>query len=124
MNLRPLGYEPSELPLLPFRYNLLTRVVGIEPTLTILETVVLHLNYTRNNGKRGIRTPEPKGADLQSAAFSLFAIFPKYNSVSISTMSPPLYGLFSVTDIGCKPFVYLLRLIDLHHTFLYGRRIP
>ncbi len=30
------------------------------------------------DGKRGIRTPEPEGADLQSAAFSLFAIFPKH----------------------------------------------
>ena len=27
----------------------------------------------------GIRTPEPEGADLQSAAFSLFATLPKYN---------------------------------------------
>ena len=28
------------------------------------------------HGERGIRTPEPEGADLQSAAFSLFAISP------------------------------------------------
>ena len=39
-------------------------------------------------------------------------------SVPISTDKPPLlYGLFSVSDIDCKPFVYLLRLIDLYHTF-------
>ena len=31
------------------------------------------------NGERGIRTPEPEGADLQSAAFSLFAISPTIN---------------------------------------------
>ena len=30
------------------------------------------------HGERGIRTPEPEGADLQSAAFSLFATLPKY----------------------------------------------
>ena len=58
--------------------TLLTRAVGIEPTLKVLETLVLPLNYARNYGRGGIRTPEPEGADLQSAAFSLFAIFPKY----------------------------------------------
>ena len=30
------------------------------------------------DGRGGIRTPEPEGADLQSAAFSLFATLPKY----------------------------------------------
>ena len=29
------------------------------------------------DGRGGIRTPEPEGADLQSAAFSLFATLPK-----------------------------------------------
>ena len=56
---------------------LLTRAVGIEPTLKVLETLVLPLNYARNYGRGGIRTPEPEGADLQSAAFSLFATLPK-----------------------------------------------
>ena len=56
--------------------TLLTRAVGIEPTLKVLETLVLPLNYARNYGRGGIRTPEPEGADLQSAAFSLFAISP------------------------------------------------
>ena len=31
------------------------------------------------HGERGIRTPEPEGADLQSAAFSLFATLPNKN---------------------------------------------
>ena len=57
---------------------LLTRAVGLEPTLKVLETLVLPLNYARNYGRGGIRTPEPEGADLQSAAFSLFATLPKY----------------------------------------------
>ena len=56
---------------------LLTRAVGIEPTLKVLETLVLPLNYARYYGRGGIRTPEPEGADLQSAAFSLFATLPK-----------------------------------------------
>ena len=55
-----------------------TGVVGIEPTLTVLETVVLPLNYIPiiKNGREWIRTTEPEGADLQSAAFSHFATLP------------------------------------------------
>ena len=56
-----------------------TRAVGIEPTLKVLETLVLPLNYARYYGRGGIRTPEPEGADLQSAAFSLFATLPNIN---------------------------------------------
>ena len=56
-----------------------TGTAGIEPTPKVLETFVLPLNYVpKNGGKKWIRTTEPEGADLQSAAFSLFAIFPKY----------------------------------------------
>ena len=54
-------------------------VVGIEPTPKVLETSILPLNYTpinNNGGGRQIRTAEPEGADLQSAAFSHFAIPP------------------------------------------------
>ena len=37
----------------------------------VLETIVLPLNYIPNiNGGEWIRTTEPEGADLQSAAFS------------------------------------------------------
>ena len=56
-----------------------TGTAGIEPTPKVLETFVLPLNYVpKNGGKKWIRTTEPEGADLQSAAFSLFAIFPAY----------------------------------------------
>ena len=55
----------------------LTRAVGIEPTLKVLETFVLPLYDARTNyGRERIRTSEPEGADLQSAAFSLFATLP------------------------------------------------
>ena len=37
------------------------------------------LNAEYAHGEGGIRTPEPEGADLQSAAFSLFAISPTIN---------------------------------------------
>ena len=54
-------------------------VVGIEPTLKVLETFVLPLNYTPINRMvegGGFEPPNPEGADLQSAAFSHFAIPP------------------------------------------------
>jgi hypothetical protein len=56
-----------------------TGVVGIEPTPKVLETFVLPLNYTpiMYGGGGRIRTAEPEGADLQSAAFSHFATPPK-----------------------------------------------
>ena len=54
-----------------------TGTAGIEPTPKVLETFVLPLNYVpKNGGKKWIRTTEPEGADLQSAAFSLFATLP------------------------------------------------
>ena len=72
---------------------LLTRAVGIEPTLKVLETLVLPLNYARNYGRGGIRTPEPEGADLQSAAFSLFATLPSYKqNMARDGIEPPTHG--------------------------------
>ena len=52
--------------------------VGIEPTSKVLETSILPLNYVPiyNGGGGQIRTAEPEGADLQSAAFSHFATPP------------------------------------------------
>ena len=52
---------------------------GIEPTSKVLETFILPLNYATiklNGGGGQIRTAEPEGADLQSAAFSHFATPP------------------------------------------------
>ncbi len=55
--------------------------VGIEPTLEVLETSVLPLNYAPKlvvvEGD-GFEPPNPEGADLQSAAFSHFATPPQY----------------------------------------------
>ena len=54
--------------------------VGIEPTSKVLETSILPLNYAPiyYGGGGQIRTAEPEGADLQSAAFSHFATPPKW----------------------------------------------
>ena len=54
--------------------------VGIEPTSKVLETSILPLNYAPiyDGGGGQIRTAEPEGADLQSAAFSHFATPPKW----------------------------------------------
>ena len=65
--------------------------VGIEPTPKVLETSILPLNYAPINGGGGqIRTAEPEGADLQSAAFSLFA-------------TPPDKSIKMVEDDGIEP---------------------
>ena len=60
----------------------LAGVVGIEPTSKVLETCILPLKYAPiklklYGGGGQIRTAEPEGADLQSAAFSHFATPPK-----------------------------------------------
>jgi hypothetical protein len=53
-------------------------MTGFEPVLTVLETAVLPLTPHPYDGGGGrIRTAEPKGIDLQSTAFSLFATPPK-----------------------------------------------
>ena len=53
--------------------------VGIEPTLEVLETSVLPLNYApiKMVEGDGFEPPNPEGADLQSAAFSHFATPPR-----------------------------------------------
>ena len=99
----------------PYSY---TRAVGIEPTLKVLETLVLPLNYARNYGRGGIRTPEPEGADLQSAAFSLFATLPKYingarrnRTADTWSFNPLLYqlsyrALLREQDLNLRPSGY------------------
>ena len=92
---RPCGHwilSPARLPIPP-RRQIVTGVAGFEPThegvkvpcLTawlypkksadISHFIIVTMNA---NGERGIRTPEPEGADLQSAAFSHFATLPNY----------------------------------------------
>ncbi len=65
--------------------------VGIEPTSKVLETSILPLNYAPiyDGGGGQIRTAEPEGADLQSAAFSHFATPPK-NGAGQRTWTPNL----------------------------------
>ena len=65
-------------------------VVGIEPTPKVLETSILPLNYTPIYGGGQIRTAEPEGADLQSAAFSHFAT-PPFVRVPARGLEPPTY---------------------------------
>ena len=65
--------------------------VGIEPTSKVLETSILPLNYVpKLRWWRGqIRTAEPEGADLQSAAFSHFATL--HEMVPARGLEPPTY---------------------------------
>src|SRR5699024_4667947 len=76
-----------------FIVKIKTGVVGIEPTSKVLETFVLPLNYTPKmvEGER-FELPNPKGADLQSAAFSLFATPPFPKMVARDGIEPPTQG--------------------------------
>ena len=65
----PLGYTAI--------YVLLTGVAGFEPTHEGVKVPCLTAwLYPKKNGGEWIRTTEPKGTDLQSAAFSHFATPP------------------------------------------------
>ncbi len=61
----------------------MTGVAGFEPTHEGVKVPCLTAWLYPKNGERGIRTPEPEGADLQSAAFSHFAISPNNKNYSI-----------------------------------------
>ena len=81
---RSMGIEPTNVGATIRCVNhfattaILAGTVGIEPTLEVLETSVLPLNYApiRMVEGDGFEPPNPKGADLQSAAFSHFATPP------------------------------------------------
>ena len=58
----------------------LAGAAGIEPTLTVLETAVLPLNYApkiKLVEADGFEPPNREGTDLQSAAFGHFAKPPR-----------------------------------------------
>ena len=89
--------------------------VGIEPTSKVLETSILPLNYAPiyDGGGGQIRTAEPEGADLQSAAFSHFA-------------TPPIFKWWRMTGSNrrpsaCKADALPAELI-LQHGDSYGTR--
>ena len=68
----------------------LAGAVGIEPTPEVLETSVLPLNYAPKMVEGdGFEPPNPKGADLQSAAFSHFATPPRM--VPAAGLEPATY---------------------------------
>ena len=60
------------------------------------------------DGRGGIRTPEPEGADLQSAAFSLFATLPKYKQMARDGIEPPTHGasIHCSTNWATEPSSY------------------
>ena len=77
-----------------------TGVAGFEPTHEGVKVPCLTAWLYPNilNGERGIRTPEPEGADLQSAAFSLFAISPSNQHKLLYQKSKKIASVF------CKLF--------------------
>ena len=87
---RMMGIEPTSVGTTircvnHFATTAMAGAVGIEPTSKVLETSILPLKYAPiklkiYGGGGQIRTAEPEGADLQSAAFSHFATPPYYST--------------------------------------------
>ena len=74
----------------------LAGAAGIEPTLTVLETAVLPLNYApkiKLVEADGFEPPNREGTDLQSAAFGHFAKPPRLKRKLVPTrgLEPPTY---------------------------------
>ena len=84
---------------------LLAGAVGIEPTLKVLETLVLPLNYAPIMVEGdGFEPPNPEGADLQSAAFSHFATPPKNIKMAEEEGFEPPRGLTRLSVFKTDPF--------------------
>ncbi len=79
--------------------------VGIEPTLKVLETLVLPLNYAPKVVEGdGFEPPNPEGADLQSAAFSHFATPPMNIKMAEEEGFEPPRGLTRLSVFKTDPF--------------------
>lgn len=99
----------------------LTGVAGFEPTHDRVKVCCLtawrYPNMIRNGGKR-IRTSEPEGTDLQSAAFGRFAIPPNQYSINIPLFPYKMQGLLAIFFIYHKIFVF--RLFLSQHPSIYS----
>ena len=95
-----------------------TGVAGFEPTNDGVKVRCLTAWLYPNGGGGQIRTAEPEGADLQSAAFSLFATLPKYingarrnRTADTWSFNPLLYqlsyrALLREQDLNLRPSGY------------------
>ena len=80
---------------------------GIEPTLTVLETAVLPLNYApKKYGGEWIRTTEPEGTDLQSVAFSHFATPPWWRGTESNCRHMELQSIALPTELPSHQINY------------------
>ena len=79
----------------------------------------------KQDGERGIRTPEPEGADLQSAAFSLFAISQTINRVYYIMKIYKKQALFCEIIVFNQNFhsffKFFIKTIDI--SILYNRKL-
>ncbi len=84
---------------------------GIEPTLTVLETAVLPLNYAPNGGE-WIRTTEPEGTDLQSVAFSHFATPPWWRGTESNCRHMELQSIALPTELPSHKKMKIIKIIN------------
>ena len=81
------------------------------------KSLALPLGYTPLiNGER-IRTPEPEGADLQSAAFSLFTISPMFNELLY-------HEIFNKTSIILSNYSFQSKFPQLFKFFIKLSTFP
>ena len=71
---------------------LLTRAVGIEPTLKVLETLVLPLNYARNMEGEGFEPPNPKERIYSPPRLASSLPFHDLYFMARDGIEPPTHG--------------------------------
>ena len=71
---------------------LLTRAVGIEPTLKVLETLVLPLNYARKMEGEGFEPPNPKERIYSPPRLASLRYPSKIYKMARDGIEPPTHG--------------------------------
>ncbi len=79
---------------------MLTRAVGIEPTLKVLETLVLPLNYARNMEGEGFEPPNPKNGARRNRTADTWSFNPLLYQLSYRAK------LLREQDLNLRPSGY------------------
>ena len=96
---------------------LLTRAVGIEPTLKVLETLVLPLNYARKMEGEGFEPPNPKEriySPPRLASSLPFQNINKWRETESNRRHMELQSIALPTELPSQLHFYVLREQDLN----------
>ena len=84
--------EPQSGVLTTSPHSPLTRAVGIEPTLKVLETLVLPLNYARKMEGEGFEPPNPKERIYSPPRLASSLPFRIIELMARDGIEPPTHG--------------------------------